>query len=125
MVEYSPEEVAFFKSTDSPYITSRNDNFDKYSLFIERSLSLLANSGRLGIIVPHKFMITTAGASVRQLLTKTGLLEGLVHFGAQQVFGRDTSNYTCIISVAKNSTSEVDVEQVRDLNRCQIIVVGS
>src|SRR5690606_33467476 len=41
MQTYSPEEAAFYQSAGSPYTTARQDNFDKYALFIERSLSLV------------------------------------------------------------------------------------
>ncbi len=56
MQTYSPEEAAFYQSAGSPYTTACQDNFDKYALFIERSLSLVGPDGRLGFIVPHKFM---------------------------------------------------------------------
>ena len=85
MVAYSPDEVEFYQTTASPYTTAQSDNFDKYALFIERSLSLLQPSGRLGVIVPHKFMSTTAGEAVRTLISKDSLLEELVHFAPASI----------------------------------------
>ena len=111
MVTYSPEEVAFYKSPTSPYSTARQDNFDKYALFIERALSLLTPSGRLGVITPHKFMTTHAGQALRRLIGVSRFLEEIVHFGIKQVFGRTVSNYTCILIIEKLRHEVVRIER--------------
>lgn len=116
MQMYSPEEVAFYKSAKSPYTTARQDNFDKYALFIERSLSLVQDNGRLGFIVPHKFMTIQAGRTVRQLVTVGQPLEEVVHFGVQQVFGRMATNYTCLLILDRQGSPEVTVERVDALD---------
>lgn len=117
MVAYSPEEVAFYQSDVSPYRTAESDNFDKYALFVERSFSLLKPGGRLGFIVPHKFMTITAGRAVRRLIAHGRYLSELVHFGAQQVFGVRSSNYTCVLVLAKAEQAAFRLEKVRDLSR--------
>ncbi|SDR81951.1 N-6 DNA methylase [Opitutus sp. GAS368] len=116
MMAYSPEEAAFYQNPSSPYTTARQDNFDKYALFLERSVALLLVSGKLGVIVPHKFMTTHAGRALRQLLTTGYPLEKIVHFGVQQVFGRDASNYTCILVLNRRGVSEVEIERVETLD---------
>ena len=93
MSAYSPEEVAFYQNAVSPYSTARQDNFDKYSLFIERAISLLRPDGRLGFIVPHKFTTIQSGRTLRRFIVQGHFLEELVHFGVKQVFGPGTSNY--------------------------------
>lgn len=112
MMAYSPEEAAFYQSPASPYSTARQDNFDKYALFIERSLHLTHQGGRLGVIVPHKFMATQAGRALRRLMTNTPTIEEIVHFGAQQVFGRQAANYTCLLVLNRQGASNVTVERV-------------
>lgn len=87
MTAYSPEEVAFYQDPASPYSTARQDNFDKYALFIERALTLLRPEGRLGMITPHKFMTTQAGRTLRRLISTGRLLEEVVYFGVKKVFG--------------------------------------
>lgn len=117
MVKYSPDEVQYYKSRFSPYTTSKSDNFDKYALFIERSLGLLKPSGSLGYIVPNKFFKTRAGASLRQLITSQRYLSGIVDFGVQQVFAGQTTTYTCILVLRKESPKQVLVEYVTDLRK--------
>jgi len=70
MVRYSPREVQYYQSDASPYTCAQSDNFDKYSLFIERGLALLKPTGRLGYIVPHKFFSLKSGQALRSLLAE-------------------------------------------------------
>ena len=115
MMAYSPEEATFYQDRASPYSTARQDNFDKYALFVERALTLLAPNGRLGLIVPHKFMTIQAGQALRQLISASRRLEKVVHFGVQQVFGRQAANYTCLLILGRRGSAEVEVEQVEAL----------
>lgn len=115
MMGYSPEEAGFYQRPTSPYTTARQDNFDKYALFFERALQLLRENGRLGFIAPHKFMTIQAGRALRCLLTAGNLLEAIVHFGVQQVFGRAASNYTCIVILNRSGCAEVQLEKVSSL----------
>lgn len=115
MVVYSPEEVAFFQNGRSPYATAHQDNFDKYALFVERALSLAGRNGRVGWIVPHKFMTTQAGRALRSILTHERLLSDIIHFGVLQVFGAGVSNYTCILILDCRRCEQVSVEKVSNL----------
>lgn len=115
MTAYSPEEVAFYQNPTSPYSTAHQDNFDKYALFIERALSLLRPDGRLGVIVPHKFMTIMAGRALRRLIVSGRFLEDVVHFGAKQVFGPGTSNYTCILVLNRQGRDRLHFEKVGPL----------
>lgn len=112
MAIYSPEEVAFYQNPESPYSTGHQDNFDKYALFVERGLALLRPAGRLGFIVPHKFMAIRSGRTLRKLIAKEQVLEEIVHFGAKQVFGTGTSNYTSILVFDRSGRSLVKLELV-------------
>jgi type I restriction-modification system DNA methylase subunit len=117
MVKYSPDEVLYYKSPFSPYTTAKSDNFDKYALFIEKSLSLLKPSGYFGYIVPNKFFKTRAGASLRQLIASYKYLSAIVDFGVQQVFAGQTTTYTCILVLRKAVSDQVRVEYVTDLQK--------
>ena len=108
MARYSPEEVAFFRGF---YSTAEHDNFDKYLLFIERSVRLAKEAGRVGMIVPHKFMTIRSGRALRRLIAAGRLLAETVHFGAKQVFGSDASNYTCILVLDRARVDAVPIER--------------
>lgn len=116
MVKYSPEEIEYYQSPISPYTCAKGNNFDKYFLFIERGLSLLKSSGRLGFIVPHKFFTIKAGKALRELITSGGHLAEIVHFGVQQVFGNKSSTYTCLLFLVKQGLPAFSVEHVTDLD---------
>jgi type I restriction-modification system DNA methylase subunit len=116
MVQYSPEEVKYYQSSKSPYRTSQRHNFDKYSLFIERGLSLLREDGRLGYIVPHKFFTIRSGQALRELLSSGQHLSQIVHFGVEQVFGSQRTTYTCLLILSEARADEFTVEYVHDLD---------
>lgn len=115
MVAYSLDEANFYHADRAPYTTARQDNFDKYALFIERALGLVKGAGRIGMIVPNKFMAIRSGRALRGLLTRAPVLEEIVNFGVKQVFGRGTSNYTCILVMDHGGCDTVRVEQAGPL----------
>jgi type I restriction-modification system DNA methylase subunit len=115
MQAYSPQEVAYYQNPASPFTTARQDNFDKYALFIERALALVQPAGRIGMIVPHKFMTIQSGRALRRLISRGRHLESVVHFGVKQVFGARTSNYTCILVLNRAGCDALTFEQVGTL----------
>ena len=125
MAKYSPSEVEFFRRPDSPYSTAEHDNFDKYLLFIERSTQLVKQSGRIGMIVPHKFMTIQSGRALRRLLAAGRLLREVVHFGVKQVFGAGVANYTCILILDLAGTGEMRLERPEQLESWRYGEAGS
>ena len=115
MVRYSPREAQYYQSDESPYTCAQSDNFDKYYLFIERGLSLLKPTGRIGYIVPYKFFTLKSGQSLRKLLSEGQHVAEVVHFGVQQVFGEKRTTYTCILALAKQPTPSFTVNHVSNL----------
>lgn len=84
-------------------------------LFVERGLSLLSENGRLGVIVPNKFMTIATGKQLRGLLTSDYHVSRIVDFGTLQVFpGRST--YTCILIATP--------ENVPDFTRMQVASIS-
>lgn len=115
ITRYSPLEYGFYKSDFSEYQTARTDLFDKYFLFIEKAWSLLKPDGTIGYIVPHKFMTLESGGVLRQFLASRNALKRIIHFGDNQVF-RNTSTYTCILLLEKDTHQVYEIAFVRDLN---------
>jgi type I restriction-modification system DNA methylase subunit len=117
MVKYSPREVKYYQSKESPYTTAKSDNFDKYNLFIERALTLLKPEGYLGYIVPNKFFTVRAGKALRTLISEGRHLVEVVHFGVEQVFGKRATTYVCILKLSRKGSKQFTVEQVTDLSK--------
>lgn len=115
MVHYSDCEYQYLKSDISGYKTARAELLDKYYLFLERGLELLAPDGRLGYIVPHKFMLIKAGTVLRKMLSEKKCVEKIIHFGTEQVFN-GKSTYTCLLFLAKTNHKKFKIGFVKNLN---------
>lgn len=115
LVQHSPEEYGYMKSSLSPYVTASEGLPDKYQLFIERALSLLTENGCLGYIVPNKFMTIQGGRTLRTLLATSKAIKEIIDFGSEQVFsGRLT--YTCILILGKDSSETYELTSVKNLD---------
>ena len=67
MKEWAPQEVEFYKKQ---YVAASKGNYDIYVVFVEKGLSLLNKSGRLGYILPHKFFNAKYGEPLRGLIAR-------------------------------------------------------
>lgn len=114
MAEYSPAELGYYRSPQSPFAVAGAGNFDKYYLFLERTLTLVQGQGRIGVIVPNKFFVAQGAEGLRGLMTAHPILEEIVDFGSQQVFA-SAKNYTCILILDRTGCDEVRYEEVEDL----------
>jgi len=111
MKEWAPLEVETYKKY---YTSASKGNYDIYVVFVERGLSLLSKSGRLGFILPHKFFNAQYGEALRGLLAKGKHLADVVHFGDKQVFAGAT-NYTCLLFLDKAGNKQCQFVKVDDL----------
>ena len=116
MKEWAPSEVELYKKH---YTSASKGNYDIYVVFVERGLSLLNKSGRLGFILPHKFFNAQYGQPLRALLAKGKHLAEVVHFGDQQVFAGAT-NYTCLLFLDKTGSKQCHFVKVDDLTAWRI-----
>jgi len=92
------KESIYYKKN---YITA-TANYDIYVLFVERAFLLLGKTGKLGYILPHKFLVTDFGRGIREFLSKNRIIESLLHFGSEMVF-KEASTYTCIIILSHDN----------------------
>jgi hypothetical protein len=111
MKEWAPVEVELYKAL---YRSAGVGNYDLYVVFVERALSLLNKSGRLGFILPHKFFNAQYGRALRGIIADAECLEQVVHFGDQQVFTGATT-YTCLLFLNVARVKECRVVRVNDL----------
>ncbi|HLF26716.1 MAG TPA: N-6 DNA methylase [Anaerolineae bacterium] len=111
MKEWAPLEVELYKQK---YVVAGTGNYDIYVVFVEKGLSLLNKSGRLGFILPHKFFNSKYGEPLRRLIAEGRHLEHVVHFGDQQVFVGATT-YTTLMFLDKAGSGECRFAKVDDL----------
>ena len=93
LVDCYPREVRFIQSF---YASAAFGKVDIYVAFLERGLALLGRRGRMGFIVPNKFVQSDYGRGIRSILANAGALAAIVDFGYAQVFAGATS-YTCLV----------------------------
>jgi hypothetical protein len=98
---------------------SAHKQFDKYFLFIEQGLNLLADDGLLGYIVPSKFIKVGAGERLRELLATNENLKAIISFGANQVFA-DKTTYTCLLFLTKSANKQLEYAEVKNLKSWKV-----
>ena len=116
MVHYSENEYLYYKSEVSGFETAKAELLDKYYLFLERGLQLLTQGGRLGYIVPHKFMLIKTGAQLRQMLSDKKCVNQIIHFGTEQIF-KGKSTYTCLIFLERSTQKTFEIGFVKDIKQ--------
>jgi hypothetical protein len=76
------------------FLTARG-RMDFYTLFIERSLRLLAPHGRLAFVTPDKFLATQTSEPLRRLLLNEGAVRLVARFRSHKVF-EDAATVPCV-----------------------------
>jgi len=94
----SPKEFKYYlKNYSLP-----NKQFDKYFIFIEQAINKTDKNGRIGMIVPNKFLKVKSGRKLQEVLAKHKYVELIDDFGASQLF-QQQSIYSCIICLNKQA----------------------
>jgi hypothetical protein len=93
---FPEDQIAYFGNN----YRAATGNYDIYVNFVERGLNLLSKTGRLGMILPNKFMRTDYGLGLRTLLGEKKAVAGIIDFGAEQVF--EATTYTCLLFLSRN-----------------------
>jgi len=88
------------------YRSAASGSYDIYVVFVEQGLLLLALAGRLGYILPSKFMATDYGEPLRGLIADRGVLDEVVDFEHEQVFDGPTT-YTCLLFLDRGQRDSV------------------
>lgn len=86
---------------------------DLYVYFVERGYSVLRDGGRMGYILPNKWMRANYGKKIRDYLKDK--IDSLIDFGDLPVFAEATA-YPCIITLNKgkhdNTVTAANVENL-------------
>lgn len=109
MREWAPDGVVEYYKKH--YDSAAKGNFDVYVAFVEQGLRILGRSGRLGFILPSKFLTTDYGTALRARLARDRLVDSIVDFGHDQVFPNATT-YTCLLLLHNSGSSSVAYARV-------------
>jgi len=82
--------------------------FDIYLCFLEKANSLLAPDGRLGFIMPNKWLHAEMGEAARRYFRENMAIESIINFGSFQVFDEVTT-YTMLIFLLKKQNAAIQV----------------
>ncbi len=115
MKNITPLELPLYKTN----YKSAYKQFDKYFLFIEQGINLLADDGILGYIIPSKFTKVGAGKKLRELLKEKEYLRSIVSFGANQIFA-DKTTYTCLLILHKKTQPNFQYTEVKNLKNWKV-----
>jgi len=105
----SPHEWEHYRST---YRSSSSREWDIYLIFVEKGMTFLKRDGRLGYILPNKFINSQVGESLRSILSEGNFLEKLIHFEAFQIF-QGATTYTCLLFLNKSGKESAFIARYR------------
>ena len=71
--------------------------WDLYAAFIERALDWVRPGGRVGLVVPSRWLTAAFAARLRAHLAAAGAVRAIVDFGAEQVFPGATTYASVIL----------------------------
>ena len=94
-----PERMATYRQQ---FQSARGGQFDLYMLFIEKSLSVLANGGCLGFSVSNSFIRTLGGKRLRRIIAQRSQIIEIVEFEDKKVYP-EAITQIALLSLAKRN----------------------
>lgn len=99
-----------------PITIQRTRKFDKYFLFLEQGINLLADDGIFEYIVPSKFTKVGAGKKLRELLADKESINSNSFIWSKSSFCRQTT-YTCLLILNKKPQKTFQYGEVKSLKK--------
>lgn len=96
---------------------SAKGQYDKYFLFLEKSLNLVKEDGVVCLLVPNKFAKVKAGKNLRSILSyKNRYVREFIDFSSIQLFkNKNKTAYSSILLLEKANKDEFKYTYVNDL----------
>jgi predicted RNA methylase len=91
-------DPALWEALRGKFAATSHGEWDLYGAFLERSLAWVRPGGRVGLVVPSRWLTARASARLRAHLA--GAVEAIVDFGARQLFDGATT-YTSVVVMAR------------------------
>lgn len=99
-----------FHNKDAEFFSKNYDSakgsYDIYILFLEKAFNLLKEGGRLGFIIPHKFINADFGIGIRKFLKEHQCVEKIISFGENLIF-KDATTYTALVFLKKEKLEKI------------------
>jgi hypothetical protein len=92
-------------------LESASGRLDLYTLFIERSLSLLRKGGRLAFITPDKFLVSQSARSLRSVIEREATVRSIARFPSHKVF-EDAATVPCVSVIERSRAQAMDGDGV-------------
>ncbi len=104
--ELYPNEYQFFLKQKYDFAYS---NFDLSILFVEKAISVLSPTGKIGYIIPNTVLRAKYGEQFREIISNKKLLSKIIYFNDFQVFGNSTT-YTCLFYLDAEQTGSNELK---------------
>lgn len=102
---YNVEYPIMHQYLKDEYETTKNGKIDLAVAFMERAISILNDTGKLGLIVQRRFFKTDYGKKFREYITSEQLLSQVIEFESSKIFpNRVTYIATLIIDKSQPDT---------------------
>jgi hypothetical protein len=105
----NPPYGIVFEEKAKPYLESRYPSFvrnnDTYTAFIEKSTTLLRNSGLFGFIVPNTFILGPYYDELKKAILSKTYLRQLIDFGTNRIF-KEPNVFTALLFFEKKAIDE-------------------
>lgn len=98
--------AAAYKARLRRRFRTASGRFDLYTLFMERSLSILNRGGRMALITPNKFLISVTSRPLRELFVREGAIRTIVNFRSHKVF-ENAATVPCITVFERGASGTV------------------
>ncbi len=109
----NPPYGATFSESEGIYLNagfeSQNYRLDSYLLFIERSLRLAKNKGRIAMIIPNTWLLNLQTTAIRKRLFSHTTVTEVVHF-TKKVFAQATVDTEIFVLLNSKPEDSHDVE---------------
>lgn len=105
-------DPAMWRRVRGAFAATTHGEWDLYGAFVEASLGWVRPGGRIGWIVPSRWMTAAWAARLRGLLAGRGAVREIVDFGAAQVFP-DATTYASIVIMERGGERPAPVSLLR------------
>jgi hypothetical protein len=95
-IRLKQRDPVLWRALRGRFAATSSGEWDLYAAFIERSLAWVRPGGRVGLVVPSRWLTAQFARGLRAELAAAGALRAVIDFGAAQVFP-DATTYASVV----------------------------